>query len=346
MSDGIELYVGNRSPSLLDTIRVGGEPFDLTGCTVRLRARREGADVGVFEIDGAGVVVQTGTDPNFVDKGVVRYDWAAGDVDTAVDLRAWWQVTLPSAKTQDTPEFELTITEHTDQPTGLLSSLEAVREYVLRDQNDASQDSQLARLLKGYSRAVQKYSRREWLPEVAGAARRLSYNGLGYLSLAPWDLRTVTSIVMFTDLPTAQQRTLVAGSPTVEGEYRLLPAGLTEEGTYRALALPPFTPYNNQFGAGHMVDGEWVYRPPNGSYEVTVTGDWGIGYVPDDVELACLIAIKNGYENPSSMAAGSQGGFSFAEVPEQSTSSWERMLPSESRALLTPYRGDTTIAVA
>jgi hypothetical protein len=344
MSDGFELWVGNRSPSLLDTISVGGEPFDLTGCTVRLRARREGAAVGVYEIDGAGVVVQTGTDPNFVDKGVVRYDWTAGDVDTAADLRAWWQVTLPTTLTQDTPEFALTISEHTDQPTLLLTSLEAAREYVLRNQDDASQDSQLVRLLKGYSRAVQNYSRREWLPEADAEARRLSYNGLGYLVLDPWDLRAVTSIVMFTDLPTAQQRTLVAGSPTVEGEYRLLPAGLTPEGTYRSLLLPPFTPYSQS--GGLMVDGEWVYRPPSGTYEVTVTGDWGIGYVPDDVELACLIAVKNAYENPSSMAAGAQGGFSFSEVPEQGASLWERMLPAEARALLTPYRRGTPIAVA
>jgi hypothetical protein len=345
VSEGVELYVGNRSPSLQDTIRVDGSAFDLTGCTVRLRARKEGAPVGTYEIDGVASIIQTGTDPNFVNKGVVRYDWAAGDVDTALDLRGWWQVTLPSAKTQDTPEFPITISEHADQPTLLLTSLEAAREYVLRDQDDESQDSQLVRLVKGYSRAVQNYSRREWLPLVPAAARKLSYNGLGLLSLDPWDLRSVTSIVMFTDLPTAQQRTLIAGSPTVEGEYRLQPAGLTAEGTYRWIELPPFTPYSNQQG-GFMVDGEWVYRPTSGTYEVTVSGAWGIGTVPDDVELACLIAVKNAYENPSSFAAGQQGGMSFAEVPEPSDSGWERMLPAEARALLTPYRGGTTIAVA
>ena len=345
MSEGVELYVGNRSPSLRDTIRVDGEAFDLTGSTVRLRARKEGAAAGVYEIDGAASIIQSGVDPNFTDKGVVRYDWTAGDVDTALDLRGWWQVTLPSGKTQDTPEFPITISEHADQPTLLLTSLEAAREYVLSDQDDASRDSKLIRLVKGYSRAVQNYSRREWLPLVSAQARKLSYNGLGYLTLDPWDLRTATSIVMFTDLPTTQQRTLVAGSPTVEGEYRLLPAGLTPEGTYRSIMLPPFTPYSSSYG-GHMVDGEWIYRPPSGTYEVTVTGNWGIGTVPDDVELACLIAVKNTYENPSAFAAGAQGGFTFAEETTGSASLWERMLPAESRALLTPYRRGTPIAVA
>lgn len=343
MSDGVELYVGNRSPSLLDTIRYAdGTAVDLTGCTVRLQARRDGADPGVLEIDGVASIVQSGVDPNFTDKGVVRYDWAAGDVDEAVDLRGWWQVTLPSAKTQDTPEFPITISEHVDQPTTLLTSLEAAREYVLADQDDTSQDSKLVRLVKAYSRAVANYSRREWLPTVDAAARVLTYNGLGYLTLDPWDLRSVDTIVMFTDLPTAQQRTLDPGSPTVEAEYRLLPAGLTPEGTYRSLSLPQYT---TTTGGAFYVDGDPVWWS-TGPSQVTVTGDWGIGFVPDDVELATLIAVKNAYENPSSFAAGQHGGFSFAEVLDQNTSSLERLLPPAAKALLSPYRRSTPIAVA
>lgn len=341
MSSGVELYVGNRSPSLLDTIRIDDEPVDLTGCTVRLQARREGAAAGVLEIDGGASIIQAGVDPNFTDKGVVRYDWAAGDVDEAVDLRGWWRVTLPSAKTQDTPEFTITISDHEDQPTTLLSSLGAAREYVLSDQDDPSQDSKLVRLLKAYSRAVANYSRREWIPTVDAEARRLTYNGLGYLTLDPWDLRSIDSIVMFTDLPTAQQRTLDPGSPTVEAEYRLLPAGLTAEGTYRSLSLPPSTPTGGPF----VVDGDIVYRSASSS-EITITGNWGIGFVPDDVELATLIAVKNAYENPSSFAAGQQGGFSFAEVLDQNTQPLERLLPPAARALLSPYRRSTPIAVA
>jgi hypothetical protein len=342
-AEGLEIYVGNRSPSLSDVIRVGGEPIDLTACSVRFRMRLEGAAAGVLKVDSVASIVQTGVDPNFVDKGAVRYDWAALDVDTVGDYRGWWVVTLPSGKTQDTPEFPLTVSAHTDQPTGLLSSIEAVREYVLRDQDDSTQDGQLVRLLKAYSRAAQNYSRREWLPLTTGEARKLSYNGLGYLPLDPWDLRAATSIVMYTDLPTSQQRTLVAGSPTVEGEYRLLPPGLSPEGTYRSITLPALT--QTASGYSNFIDGEFVYRP-GASYEVTVTGNWGIGEVPDDVELAVLIAIKNAYENPSSFAAGNVGGMSFAEIVEQSTSLWERMLPEASRALLTPYSGGTQIAVA
>lgn len=336
--NGVTLYVGNRSPSLSDTIKVNGVAFPLTTSTVKLMMRQEGAAAGVYKINTAAVVVSAPA-------GTVRYDWGSGDVDTAADYRAWWRVTLPSGFTQDTPEFPVSILEHTDAQSTNLTSLEAARDYVLRDQDDASQDSQLVRLIKAYSAAVKAYTRREWLPSVDGATRKFQYDGSGFLSLAPYDLRALTSITMYSDLPTVDQRILVAGSSSVEGEYRMLPPNLTNELTYQSIELPQA---GRLGGISSVFNNPYPYGPVGitspAYFEVAVTGNWGIGTVPDDVELATLIAIDDGYKNPTGFSSGDIGGLTFSETVDASPG--PRNLPVDARGLLTPYRRGSDIVVA
>ncbi len=340
---GVVVWEGNLSPSLADVIKIDGDPVDLTGCTVKLMAREEGAAAGVYAINAAAVVVQTGSDPNFVNKGAVRYDWAAPDVASGMagDYRGWWRVTFPSTKFQDTPEFPITIAQHVDTVVTDLTTLYAAREYVLSDPDDNSQDSKLVRLIKSYSYAVTRYTRREWLPVTSAATRKFQYDGSGYLTLEPYDLRSVTSIVLYSDQPTATQRTLVAGSSSVQGEYKLLPPNLTLENTYEGIALPQIlntVPYT----------GRTAYGPLPCYFEVSVTGDWGVGSVPDDVELAVLIAIDDAYKNPTGFSSGDVGGLTFTEVAEPlgTTFVGARNLPLESRGLLTPYGRGPKVLVA
>ncbi len=231
-------------------------------------------------------------------------------------------------------------------PTAL-TTLGETRRYVLRDATDGSQDDQLADLINAYSAAVYAYTRREWLPQTNAAARKFAYTGGGFLSLEPYELRNLMSITMYTDLPAADQRILVAGSSTVESEFRLQPVNRTDEGTYQWLTLPQGTrgissAWNNISPYGP------VGRASPQEFEVTIMGDWGIGYVPDDVNLAVRIAVKDAYENPTGYASGIEGGLTFAEEPDAAVGpeARARNLPIESRALLSPYKRGSQVVTA
>lgn len=96
-------FKGNRSPSITDTIKVDGAAFDLTGSTVKFKMRQEMS--ATLKVDAAATIVTPAA-------GAVRYDWAALDVDTAGTFIFWWEVTLPSGKTQDTPAGILQMLDH------------------------------------------------------------------------------------------------------------------------------------------------------------------------------------------------------------------------------------------
>ena len=103
MSRVFTVFVGNTSPSVLDTISVAGAAQDLTGATVRFRMRPVHSTA--LKVDAPGVVVTPAA-------GVVRYDWVVGDLDTEGRYAAWWQVTFASGRIQDTPEFDIDVEAH------------------------------------------------------------------------------------------------------------------------------------------------------------------------------------------------------------------------------------------
>ena len=166
--------------------------------------------------------------------------------------------------------------------TTALTTMGAVRAYCLREEGDSSRDAILAPLLNAFSSAIPRFCEREFYPTDA-LTRTFSYNGSGYMSFAPYDLREVTTVRV-------KARTSSDWTDWDEDtDYALEPTNRTPEGTYlwmRApeLANPRATPPRNDVGLQWMVE---------------ITGDWGMSEVPADAELACLISIDWRYKNPS-----------------------------------------------
>src|SRR4051794_34768096 len=119
MADPIEIFKGNLSPSISDTIEIDGVAQDLTGCSVKFCARKH--DSSTLKINATATIVAPATG------GKVRYDPAGTDTDTPYEYRAWWQITLASGKVQDTPEFVLLVLDHAPPATVELGSVDDVK---------------------------------------------------------------------------------------------------------------------------------------------------------------------------------------------------------------------------
>lgn len=99
----LTLWKDNRLPLLTDTLTSSGTAVNLTGCTVTFSMRR--SDSAALKVSAASATITDAT------AGTVSYAWAAVDVDTVGDYDGWWTVST-GGKSQDTPEFEVSIVEH------------------------------------------------------------------------------------------------------------------------------------------------------------------------------------------------------------------------------------------
>jgi hypothetical protein len=259
----IEHYKGNRSPSLSDTITVDGVAFDLTGSSVKFKMRPENSST--LKVDAAAIVTST-------TNGTVRYDWAANDVDTAGEYVGWWEVTLPSAKTQDSPEFGIVMRDHA-LPSGDLCSVEDVREALEISFSDRTRDDLIATYISAASRAIMREYEREFAPASTGVTRTFSWRGSGVVNLAPYDLRSATQISVN---PESTSPTTL----TITTEYTLLPVPV-RDGVYTSLLVSPYVIPSFDFLSRY------------GWAQVSVTGDWGFASVPKDVRQAAVLTVTS-----------------------------------------------------
>lgn len=206
--------------------------------------------------------------------GGVRFDWVSGNVDTAGDFNAWWRVTLPSAKTQDTPEFAVIFTEHVPSQRGLCS-LEEIQSYVpgYRAHSDRDTDAILRELIASVSTEMQNEMGREVLPVVADPSAKV-------FDLSAWeasqrkmwvgDLKNTTTLAV---VITQQDGTAVATLAMTDDAIVALPRNRQEWQPYNHLSFPSVLA-----DAPALAEG----------YIVTVTGNWGFQSIPSDIKTACI----------------------------------------------------------
>lgn len=178
-------FLNNRSPSLTDVITVNGSPFDLTASTVKLKMRLDTAST--FKVNAAATITNAVA-------GAVQYDWAGGDVDTAGDYLFYWEITLPSGKTQDSPAYEFVIRDHATASSTLYVQVEDMKSTLALTGTTFAQED-IWSAIAAASRAIDDLTGRRYYLDVNASQVRY------YTPDDPWRLE-VDDIVAVTTLKT------------------------------------------------------------------------------------------------------------------------------------------------
>jgi hypothetical protein len=160
-------------------------------------------------------------------------------------------------------------------PSGDLTNIDAVREFLQIPGEDITQDDLIESLITRASAAIQGLPGVPVFRPAASASIEFIYRGGRRLSLGRYALRTAGQVQVDTD--TSSPTTLTEGT-----DYWLRPLP-PDEGVYRWLKLNL---------------GDALYTPAGGTTardalerEITITGTWGYQDVPADVEHACIITV-------------------------------------------------------
>lgn len=173
-----------------------------------------------------------------------------------------------------------------------LTTLLAAQQYMRIDgETSAAEDASIERIINAVSRAIRRHLGRQLLPKEPlldtdpEVSFDYGYDGCGYLSLSPREARSVSAVAI-------EDVTLDATAYTVE------PRGKNLEGTYTWLSLPLRSGARAQDGRG---------------WKVTVTGRFGAGTVPGDVEGYCLLEVDRRWTNPEGAEQRTAGPHAFSD---------------------------------
>jgi hypothetical protein len=302
-----DLFTGNLSPSLADTISVNGVAFNLTGSSVQFKMRPTNS--ATLTVNAAAVIVNAVA-------GQVRYDWQSGDTAAAGLYAFWWSVTLPGGDVQDTPESDLQISNHAIAANALctLTDIHLAMETPV---TDTSMDDIAQEYINEASELIGKTCYRQFAPIETGISRTFLVNSSGRATFGIHDLQSATTVILH---PETTNPVTVAST-----DYQLEP-WVQPDGVYTAIRISPWIPLVS------------LRQLKFGRAELQITGTWGYPTIPEPVKRACVVTVRSWLRKDAQAMAGSavSGYYSGQELPAALPTTYA--LPAAALRMLNRYQ--------